>query len=299
MGENAIYEYVTNIGNVCLQPIIAVSDIINNAAKITFHLPTKRTCAQYQIRYKEFDKNDDDEKQNKEWNDIDYDDNEYPYITDDDDSDSSVTSNEYQNDDDDEHKEDDTEYILGNLQKNTKYEVCGRYKTKKENVWSAYSENVAFETLDNLYKYEWDIDCKGDGIKVNGQIVTGSGYNWKSIWIKGILSTGTHEWKFKIIGLVYIGITNEKNEKKKDTSFNTLYYWTGGYLKDVDGNKTEINEKVQKNDIVSMILDLNNNHLIFLLNGKQIGNSLTVKNGSYRAAVSLAYSSDSIELLSD
>merc|ERR1712228_478860 len=298
MGENAIYEYVTNIGNVCLQPIIAVSDIINNAAKITFHLPTKRTCAQYQIRYKEFDKNDDDEKQNKEWNDIDYDDNEYPYITDDDDSDSSVTSNEYQNDDDDEHKEDDTEYILGNLQKNTKYEVCGRYKTKKENVWSAYSENVIFETLNNLYKYEWDIDCKGDGMKVNGQIVTGSDDKWESIWIKGIVSTGTKEWKFKIMndGVVRIGITNEKNEKKKDSSLSTLCYYTCyGFLYDEDGNLTKTNEKAEKNDIVSMILDLNKNHLIFLLNGKQIGNPLTVKNGSYRAAVSLYKSR--IELL--
>merc|ERR1712228_641816 len=66
--EDAMYKNIEKIGNVCLQsnaPIIAVSDIMNNTAKITLHSSTKQTCIQCQIRYKEFDKNDDDEKKKK------------------------------------------------------------------------------------------------------------------------------------------------------------------------------------------------------------------------------------------
>merc|ERR1712228_322669 len=74
--------------------------------------------------------------------------------------------------------------------------------------------------------HEWDINCKGKTIKVNGKIVTGSNEDG-TIWIKGIVSSGSHEWRFKIIdgGDIGIGITNEKNEKKKDSSLNTLCYF--------------------------------------------------------------------------
>merc|ERR1712228_677877 len=148
--------------------------------------------------------------------------------------------------------------------------------------------------------HEWDMNCKGKLIKVNGKIVNGGG-QWGTIWIKGVVSSGCHEWRLKIIsdsGSFCIGITNEKNEKKKDLSLETLYYWPFyGDLYDANGKSTITNAKAKKNDIVSMILDLKKNHIKFLLNGKQIGNAMTVKNGSYRAAVTLHYSSDFIELL--
>merc|ERR1712228_876739 len=150
--------------------------------------------------------------------------------------------------------------------------------------------------------HEWDVNCKGNGIKVNEKIVTGSNNgHYERIWTKGIVSNGSNEWKFKIIndyGSVYIGITNEKNEKKKNSSLETLFYYTyGGYLYDADGKETKTNGKAKNNDIVVMKLDLEKNSLTFLLNGKQIGNAMAVKNGSYRAAVSLYYPRDSIELL--
>merc|ERR1712228_976945 len=149
--------------------------------------------------------------------------------------------------------------------------------------------------------HEWDINCKGNGMKVNEQIVNGSNA-YETIWLKGIVAEGTNEWKFKIIdaGNVYIGITNEKNEKKKDSYLDTLFYWPyWGFLYDADGKRIETNGKAKKNDIVVMILDLNQNKLKFMKNGKQIGPAMTVKNGSYRAAVSMFASSDSIELLSN
>merc|ERR1712228_676330 len=148
--------------------------------------------------------------------------------------------------------------------------------------------------------HEWDINCKGNGMKVNGQIVNGSD-KWGTIWTKGIVSRGSHEWRFKMIdGTARIGITNEKNEKKKDSYLKTLFYNTCyGSFRDADGKFTETNEKAKNNDIVSMKLDLDSNKLKFLLNGKQIGNPMSVKNGSYRAAVSLLRAADSVELLSN
>merc|ERR1712228_113900 len=46
--------------------------------------------------------------------------------------------------------------------------------------------------------HEWDINCKGNGMKVNEQIVNGSNA-YETIWLKGIVAEGTNEWKFKII----------------------------------------------------------------------------------------------------
>lgn len=80
---------------------------------------------------------------------------------------------------------------------------------------------------------------------------------------------------------------------------NLCYQPYNGRLFDADDKVTKTNKKAKKNDIVSMMLDLKKNHLIFLLNGKQIGNALTVKNGSYRAAASMCYPTDCIELLSN
>merc|ERR1712228_1057471 len=170
-----------------------------------------------------------------------------------------------------------------------------RQKKKKEEEKEAEMERQRKKN-----NHEWDINCKGDYLKVNGQIVTGSAAG--SIWIKGIVSEATHEWKFKTLNAKYvrIGITNEKNEKKKDSEFQTLFYSPHyGCLYDADGNKTETNVCAEKNHIVSMKLDLENNKLKFMKNGKQIGNAMAVKNGSYRAAVSFYNSSDSIELLSN
>merc|ERR1712228_421373 len=147
--------------------------------------------------------------------------------------------------------------------------------------------------------HEWDINCKGNAVKVNGKTVTGSN-KYATIWIKGVVSNGSHEWRFKLIKAEYvrIGITNEKNEKKKNSELKTLYYNSySGFLYDAAGKKTKTNGQPKKNDILSIKLNLNKNQLTFLLNGKQIGNAMTVKNGSYRAAVTLYYSSDCIELL--
>merc|ERR1712228_182994 len=172
---------------------------------------------------------------------------------------------------------------------------------RKQREAKAEEEKEAeMERQSKKNNHEWDVNCKGNGMKVNGKIVIINGTNG-SIWIEGIVAEGSHEWKFKIINGsgVHIGITNEKNEKKKDSYLGTLYYYTGGLLYDADGNLTKTNAKAKKNDIVSMMLDLKKNLLQFLLNGKQIGNAMPVKNGSYRAAISLYYSDDSVELLSN
>merc|ERR1712228_214761 len=149
--------------------------------------------------------------------------------------------------------------------------------------------------------HEWDVNCKGNEIKVNGQIANGSRNKSRTIWVKGVVSEGTHQWKFKMIDNCYnvcIGITNEKNEKKKNSYLYTLcYHPYSGSFRDADGKLTETNGKAKNNDIVSMKLDLKKKQLMFLLNGKQIGNAMTVKNGSYRAAVSLYSPYDSIKLL--
>merc|ERR1712228_1051201 len=73
LNGDVMYKNIAKIGHDFLQPnapIIAVSNIMNNAAKITLHSSTKETYIQCQIRCKEFDKNDNDEKQNKEWNEM-------------------------------------------------------------------------------------------------------------------------------------------------------------------------------------------------------------------------------------
>merc|ERR1712228_380896 len=187
--------------------------------------------------------------------------------------------------------------------KKAKEEEARRKELKKRRKLKELEEEKEAEMERRRKKnnHEWDVHCKGNGIKVNGQIVNGSGKGDASIWIKGSVSNGSHEWRFKIIGntkYVFIGITNEKNKKDKDTNLYTLCYIPFyGSLYDADGNETKTNKYAKNNDIVSMKLDLNKCNLTFLLNGKQIGNPMPVKNGSYRAAVSLYYSASSIELL--
>merc|ERR1712228_248862 len=186
-------------------------------------------------------------------------------------------------------------------QKKKKEEEARRKELEKRRKLKELEEEkeAEMERQKKKNNHEWYINCKGNAIKVKGKTANGSD-KWASIWIKGIVRHGVNEWKFKIIngGDVLIGITNEKNEKQKDSYLETLCYNTYiGSLYDADGNRTKTNGKAKNNDIVSMKLDLNKNDLIFLLNGKQIGNAMTVKNGSYRAAVSMFDSYSSIELL--
>merc|ERR1712228_140810 len=88
---------------------------------------------------------------------------------------------------------------IDNDKKRKKEEEARRKELEKRRKLKELEEEKEAEMERQRKKnnHEWDINCKGDYLKVNGQIVTGSAAG--SIWIKGIVSEATHEWKFKTL----------------------------------------------------------------------------------------------------
>ena len=163
--DKALYEYIANIGAVTTQPappIVKISDINSYAAEIAMECNADEQieCA---LRYKECD----DEKKMSDWKEV-----------------SLGKTNDNK-----------TEYLLDDLQRDSKYAVCGRYKSMKENVWSLWSQDIIFLTLDG---HEWDKDCKSERLTINGSVVTVDKQGSNCIWVKGFASNGIYEWKFKI-----------------------------------------------------------------------------------------------------
>ena len=277
--DNALYKNIANVGVVTAQsdpPDVQISDIANYAAKITLDLPTEYKVddddsIDYQLRYKV---SSDDEKTG-DWNDINIDNN-------------------------------NNEYWLLNLQSDTEYEVRGRYGSAIDSLWSRYSQKVVFKTMN--IKNEWDIGCKGSSLAVNGAIVRQTRGTWASIWVKGVVSTGLHIWKFKILKHVgqasdfFFGLTNENDTKKKDSYPGPLTYWaysskSYGDIYDAKKESTRIDSVLEEKDIVTVKMDFTTMQLSFFRNEHQVGPLITVQNGEYRAVMSLYYSGNAVELL--
>ena len=197
--DKALCEYIAIFGTVTSQsdpPTVKISEITNYAARITLNLPTECKAdddsIDYQFRYKV---SSDDEKTG-DWNEIDIDENK-------------------------------NEYLLQNLQSNMKYEACGRYGSATDNLWSRYSKSVQFQTLD---RDGWDTGCMGKSLCVQGEVVSIEKEGWGSIWVKGVVSKGSREWRFKIkkhpgkATDFWFGITNENDKKNKDSYPNRLLF---------------------------------------------------------------------------
>ena len=147
----------------------------------------------------------------------------------------------------------------------------------------------------------------------NNCTATKTGSNNATAYLKQVVNSGIHQWKFKIIQhtsscTVDIGIWKTKNIIVKDQYIRKkgkAYLYGAPFARlskgDVaDGNNPDytFGKRCVEGDIIEMTLDLNKRELRFSVNARDYGVAFKVENTSYRAAVSIYYIKDSVQLLS-
>eukprot|EP01083_Nonionella_stella_P162151 532068_1 len=136
INTNAVNKYISSIGCVSGQlkaPVLTVSDITLSSAKVKLQSTYTKQLVRYSIKYRT--ENDDskdnmDDQKEMEWNEVDF-----------------------END----------ERTLTDLQGNTKYEICARYKVLENSIVSSVSALKSFQTI-NYPPFEWNPQTKHKSI---------------------------------------------------------------------------------------------------------------------------------------
>ena len=130
-------------------------------------------------------------------------------------------------------------------------------------------------------------------------------------YLENIVSSGCHEWKFKIVecsnngdSIIMIGIWRSKGKMSPplDTLFN-LDEQGYGYMVDAGRRSMVYNQwdrygvKCVSGDIVEMTLNFDDLSLSFKVNGRDYGRSHHIKAGEYRAAVFMMQLNQEIQFL--
>ena len=100
--------------------------------------------------------------------------------------------------------------------------------------------------------------------------------------------------RYKIINNVgktcdfFFGITNEKDAKKKDDCCHAMIYEAHcgaiyDYVYAADGKRTKVEHALKDQDIVGVKVDFDKMHLLFFLDGEQVGPNIKIEKGKYRA----------------
>ena len=136
---------------------------------------------------------------------------------------------------------------------------------------------------------KWNKDLKSDDISLNEDesICSMKLSSYRSVYGKILISSGCHEWKFKVhetnifTYALLIGITKEEwCSKRVDTYLtdgNSGYAWTASSnAKLLTGDAAEqvYGEPVKDGDILVMKLDLDNAEMSFIANGHDYGSAI-------------------------
>merc|ERR1712107_543286 len=126
-----------------------------------------------------------------------------------------------------------------------------------------------------------------------GNFVKRPGNGWSTMYVRGSVSSGIHEWKHKILkasrkgayGFGF-GITN-----MKDGSLDRLIYkelaFSEAMIVDADGNVKIVKQCVKNQDIVTVKANFYTMRLSFYSNGAKFGSDVTIPKGQYKAFLSL------------
>ena len=142
-----------------------------------------------------------------------------------------------------------------------------------------------------------------------------------SVFLSNIVSKGIHQWRFKYEsnntkyggGTMYIGIINNQIdatkylidkcyplEAKPSELFGKAYggnFCRGQLRGDKKREKERYCPRCKNGDIIDMFLDFKNKELRYYINDRDYGKAFDIKDGSYRASVTLYYSKDRLTLM--
>ena len=181
--------------------------------------------------------------------------------------------------------------------------------------------------------YEFDPDLTSDHIKIEDNVLTVTGLYYNYIYFKDIMRSGNGKYEFtmKIKEIAtgrgnhdfFFGIKNNTEEQKK------MEYWSSrsaptyflmsiyafGYTKEnvneelVPTHQAEIwqhtdskkkkkyGKYLEKDDIVTMCIDMDKSELRYIINGKDYGVAATFEPGEYRPVLMMFDIRDSVQLI--
>ena len=167
---------------------------------------------------------------------------------------------------------------------------------------------------------EWDKDTISKYIKLDEEtrIITQTGNsNTCSTFLKEVVDSGIHKWKFKIIkcgnhawATMDIGIWNIENNDGNPPINGIFFEMCGkdhcsGYAfstsnarKKADNSQyRDYGEKCKDGVIVDMTVDFDALSLSFMVNDKEYGKAFDIEPGKYRAACYLYFTDDSFQFI--
>eukprot|EP01083_Nonionella_stella_P106460 307338_1 len=165
-----------------------------------------------------------------------------------------------------------------------------------------------------------NVGCKGSNISINRttkrNIIrkTEGKRGYQSAFLMNRISSGVHQWSFKILSHsggsnIDIGIWKTKQygkpitdnyfTKKKNNGY--AYVCTRGVIT-LDNSAGRYGLRYGKrcvaNDVIDMILDMNKLELSFCVNKHSYGKAFSIENTTYRAAVDMYSQHDQLQLVS-
>ena len=172
--------------------------------------------------------------------------------------------------------------------------------------------------------YQFDDEWKSQNLQLQNDTVSVKedshpAYNY--IYSQNIMSSGQHQWTFKIIKIktesnnhdFFFGIKEEGEDKQKigwfSGKYTPTYYLMGIYPNKKKPKNTaaqiwshtvkwdEYGKYLEDGDIVTMCIDLDKWQLKYIINDKDYGVAANIKIGSYRAVVMMYDLGDIIQLM--
>lgn len=172
--------------------------------------------------------------------------------------------------------------------------------------------------------YEIDSELTSDNLKYDDNCIecTSKGYNY--LFFKEIMISGQYEFRFKMKSVntaksnhdFFIGIKEENETKTKVGKFREAttpsFCYVGTYMhsktqwkdrgqavvfKNSGTHKNKYGKYLQDNDMITMIVDMDQKELKYVVNDIEYEVAAKFKDGSYRAVIMLYDVGDAIEML--
>ena len=167
----------------------------------------------------------------------------------------------------------------------------------------------------NYYDDEFDNEyCGYTTIDKNNQICTQTKYGHGTAYLKKLVYSGIHKWKFKILYAIdnywfLIGICkiNENYKYKKSGCYSFgvdkgygFFLGTAQIMNRNSGRQkrdSNYGVRVKTNDIIEMILDMDKLQLSYTINDIEYGKACNVEKAKYKAVVDMFNLKHSLQLL--